>query len=42
MVERRELPVTYFGKTPFLNIPSFRELLKAREIKALSERARCR
>ena len=40
MIERRELPVTYIGRKPFLSITAFRECLKKRELKAVTERRR--
>ena len=40
MIERRELPVVYFGKRPFLHAQSFRDALKAREIKPRISRGR--
>jgi len=33
MLKRRELPVTYLGRKPLIHIPTFRDFLRAREIK---------
>ena len=38
MVQHRELPVTYIGRRPFINVSSFRELLAAREIQPIGPR----
>jgi hypothetical protein len=38
MVQRRELPITYLGRTPLLHVPTFREVLRSREIKPVTER----
>ena len=38
MIERRELPVVYFGKRPFLHAQSFRDALRSREIKPITNR----
>ena len=39
MAAQRQLSgLTYFGRKPFLHVPTFREGLKAREIKAVGER----
>ena len=38
MIDRRELPVTYLGRTPLIHIPTFREILREREIRVLRAR----
>jgi excisionase family DNA binding protein len=38
MIERRELAVTYSGKTPLIHVPSSRDILMARIAKAVPER----
>ena len=39
MMERRELPVTYFGRKPLIHIPTFREILREREVKVSARAA---
>jgi hypothetical protein len=35
MHARRELPVVYIGRRPLIHVPSFRELLRLRELKVI-------
>ena len=36
MLARRELPVTYFGTHPLLNVVKFREMLRSREVRVFT------
>jgi hypothetical protein len=38
MIERRELAVSYVGKTPWINVPASREVFEAAAIKSLPKR----
>ncbi len=38
MLARRELPVTYLGRKPLIHVPTFREMLREREIKPAAGR----
>jgi excisionase family DNA binding protein len=40
MISRRELAIVYVGKTPLIDVPASRELLKARLIKPLTKQRR--
>jgi hypothetical protein len=40
MLSRRELPITYLGRKPLLNVVRLREILAEREIKPATGRRR--
>jgi hypothetical protein len=38
MIARRELPATHFGRKLLIHIPTFKEILREREVKVLRGR----
>jgi hypothetical protein len=40
MIARREIPVTYLGRKPLIHIPTFREILREREMRVFTGRRR--